>query len=79
MTRAPRGLSAREFIRALEADGFTLQRVRGSHRIFRHTDGRRVVVAYHSLGDTFPIGTLRAMIRDSGWQDEDLLRLGLLK
>jgi predicted RNA binding protein YcfA (HicA-like mRNA interferase family) len=77
MTRAPRGLQARRFIRALEADGFALQRVRGSHRIFRHADGRRVVVAFHSLSETFPIGTLRAMIEDAGWQDEDLRRLGL--
>ena len=79
MTRTPRGLSARQFIRALEADGFVLQRVRGSHRIFRHPDGRRVVVAYHGLGDSFPIGTLRAMIADASWQDDDLWRLGLLK
>lgn len=78
MTRAPRGLSARRFIRALEADGFQLQRVRGSHRIYKHTDGRRVVVAYHALNDTFPLGTLRAMIEDAGWQDEDLRRLGVL-
>lgn len=78
MTRVPRGLPARRFVRALEADGFVLQRVRGSHRVYRHADGRRVVVAYHSLGDTFPIGTLRGMIEDAGWQDDDLRRLGLL-
>lgn len=77
MTRAPRGVSARQFVRALEADGFTLQRVRGSHRIYKHSDGRRVVVAYHSLGDSFPIGTLRAMTADAGWKDKDLQRLGL--
>lgn len=77
MTRVPRGLQARRFVRALEADGFMLQRVRGSHRIYRRGDGRRVVVAYHSLSDTFPVGTLRAMITDAGWQDEDLRRLGL--
>jgi len=34
-------------------------------------------VAYHGLNDTFPIGTLRAMIADAGWQDADLQRLGL--
>jgi predicted RNA binding protein YcfA (HicA-like mRNA interferase family) len=79
MTRVPRGLSARRFIRALEADGFALQRVSGSHRIYRHADGRRVVVAYHALNDTFPIGTLRAMIADADWRDEDLLRLGLIE
>ena len=79
MTRAPRGVSARQLVRALEADGFVLQRVRGSHRIYRRDDGRRVVVAYHALGDTFPIGTLRAMLVDAGWTDDDLRRLGLLQ
>lgn len=79
MTETPRGVSARRFVRALHADGFVLQRVRGSHRIYRHADGRRIVVAYHQLGDTFPVGTLRAMISDAGWQDEDLRRLGLIE
>lgn len=54
-------------------------RVSGSHRIYRQIDGRRVVVAYHSLGETFPIGTLRAMITDANWTEEDLNRLGLLE
>ena len=79
MTRAPRGVSARRFIRALELDGFELRRVRGSHRIYGHADGRRVVVAYHGLGDTFPIGTLRGMIADVGWTDQDLQRLELVE
>ena len=78
MTRAPRGLSARHLVRALESEGFVLQRVRGSHRIYKHPDGRRVVVAYHALSDSFPLGTLRAMIADAGWSGEDLKRLGLM-
>jgi predicted RNA binding protein YcfA (HicA-like mRNA interferase family) len=53
--------------------------VRGNHRIYRNPDGRRIVVAYHQLSDTFPLGTLRAMINDVGWQDEDLRRLGLIE
>jgi len=78
MTRIPRGISARRLVRALEADGFVLQRVRGSHRIYRRADGHRVVVAFHSWSDTFPLGTLRGMLADAGWQDEDLQRLGLV-
>ncbi|HWY09004.1 MAG TPA: hypothetical protein VNY24_19230 [Candidatus Acidoferrales bacterium] len=31
----------------------------------------------HGLNDTFPIGTLRGMIADVGWTDEDLRRLEL--
>ena len=38
-----------------------------------------MIVAYHALGDTFPIGTLRAMLADAGWDDDDLGRLGLVK
>jgi predicted RNA binding protein YcfA (HicA-like mRNA interferase family) len=79
MSEIPRGISARQFIRALHADGFFLKRTpRGSHRIYGHSDGRRVVVAYHHLSDTFPIGTLRAMITDAGWDQDDLRRLGLI-
>jgi predicted RNA binding protein YcfA (HicA-like mRNA interferase family) len=79
MTELRRGITAREFIRALQHDGFELARVRGSHRIYRHRDGRRVVVAYHSLSDSFPIGTLKGMIADIGWSDEELQRLGLAR
>ena len=79
MSATPRGTSARQFIQALHADGFILARTpRGSHRIYRHPDGRRVVLAYHHLGDTFPIGTLRAMIADAEWHEDDLRRLGLI-
>jgi predicted RNA binding protein YcfA (HicA-like mRNA interferase family) len=70
-------LTARELVTALTQDGFVLQRVRGSHRIYRAPDGRRVVVAYHGLSQSFPIGTLRAMIADASWTEEDLRRLGL--
>jgi predicted RNA binding protein YcfA (HicA-like mRNA interferase family) len=79
MTELRRGITAREFVKALQQDGFGLARIRGSHRIYRHTDGRRVVVAYHSLSDTFPIGTLKGMIADIGWSDEDLKRLDLAR
>ncbi len=79
MTDIPRGVTARELIRALRADGFRLMRTRGSHRIYRHLDGRRVIVAYHRVNDTLPIGTLKAMIADIGWTDDDLRRLGLTR
>jgi len=78
MIQIPRGITARQFIKALQSDGFVLKRTRGSHRIYRHPDGRRVVVAYHRLSDTFPIGTLNAMIADVRWTEDDLKRLKLL-
>ncbi|HKJ00411.1 MAG TPA: type II toxin-antitoxin system HicA family toxin [bacterium] len=75
----PRGVTARRLIAALHRDGFELTRVRGSHRIYRHADGRRVVVVYHRLSDGFPRGTLAGMIADMGWSDADLRGLGLLE
>jgi predicted RNA binding protein YcfA (HicA-like mRNA interferase family) len=73
-----KGVPARLFIRALHADGFLLKRTKGSHHIFSHPDGRIVVVAYHRLSDTFPVGTLKGMLADTNWQEHDLQRLSLL-
>jgi predicted RNA binding protein YcfA (HicA-like mRNA interferase family) len=78
MSTAPRGITARQFIQALHEDGFALSRTRGSHRIYRSPQGRRVVVAFHRLSEGFPLRTLRAMIADAGWAEDDLRRLGLL-
>ena len=77
MTHPRHGVTARQFIRALHEDGFLLRRSRGSHRVYRHADGRRIIVAFQSLSSTFPIGTLKGMIQDAGWSEEDLTRLGL--
>ena len=73
-----RGLTARDLVATLEVDGFRWTRSRGSHRVYRHADGRRVIVAYHRPGGTFPPKTLASMIRGAGWNDDDLRRLGLI-
>lgn len=73
--KVPRGLTAKKLVRAPLTDGFTLRRTRGSHRIYRHEDGRRV--AYHRLSDSIPVNTLRAILADAGWSEHDLVRLGL--
>lgn len=73
-----RGISAREFVRALEADGFRWTGGKGSHRVYRHADGRRVVVAFHRPGATFPPGTLSTMLEGTRWEAGDLERLGLV-
>ena len=74
-----RSLTARLVIRGLEADGFGLVRQKGSHRHYRHTDGRRVTVTFHHASDTFRPATLRSMLEiQARWSEEDLKRLGLL-
>jgi predicted RNA binding protein YcfA (HicA-like mRNA interferase family) len=75
-----RSLTARELISALMRDGFSLRSQTGSHQRYRHPDGRRVTVSFHSPGDTFPPKTLRHMIEDQArWTEEDLRRLHLIR
>jgi predicted RNA binding protein YcfA (HicA-like mRNA interferase family) len=73
-----RSVPVRRLIQALERDGFRYRRAKGSQRIYRHPDGRRVVIHYHHGGDTLPAGTLRQIIEASRWTEDDARRLGLL-
>ena len=74
-----RNTPVRELIRALEQEGFSLDRAGSTGaRIYRHTDGRRVVIHYHHGGDTLTRKTLRSILRSIQWTEADLERLGLL-
>jgi len=48
-----RSVTARRLITAVEKDGFTLARQSGSHRHYKHLDGRRVTISFHHSSDTF--------------------------
>ncbi|MGQ9477558.1 MAG: type II toxin-antitoxin system HicA family toxin [Candidatus Bipolaricaulia bacterium] len=65
-------------VRALEQEGFLLDRRRGSHRIFRHPDGRRVEVVFHKESDPFPPKARKAMIEAARWSLSELKCLKLL-
>ena len=56
-------LKPREVIRVLERLGFVEIRQRGSHRQFRHSDGRQTTVPDHGSRDISPI-LLRQIIKD---------------
>ena len=73
-----RNVTAREIIAALRRDGFSLDRSDGSQRIY-YKDGRRVTVAYHGGGGTFAQKTLKSMIVQAVWTEDDLRRLGLIR
>ncbi|MBV9760338.1 MAG: type II toxin-antitoxin system HicA family toxin [Acidobacteriaceae bacterium] len=78
--RALRSLTARQLIAALLSDGFQLIRQTGSHQRYRHRDGRRVTIAPHGSGGTFPIKTLKSIIEfQACWSEDDPRRLNLLK
>jgi predicted RNA binding protein YcfA (HicA-like mRNA interferase family) len=60
---------SRDIIRRLNADGFELVSVRGSHHKFRGRDNRTVIVP-HPRKD-IPAGTVRSIYAQAGWPRDD--------
>jgi predicted RNA binding protein YcfA (HicA-like mRNA interferase family) len=66
-------LKPREVSRILNHLGFQEVRQRGSHKQYRHPDGRGTTVPFHSGRDVSPI-LLRQIARDIGMTVEDFIR-----
>ncbi len=66
-------LKSREVISILESLGFAEVRQRGSHKQFRHPDGRRTTVPVHPGRDLSPI-LLRQVAKDIGLTVEEFLK-----
>jgi predicted RNA binding protein YcfA (HicA-like mRNA interferase family) len=60
-------------IRYLEFLGFVQVRQRGSHKFFRHRDGRTATVPDHH-GEDLGRGILSKILRDAECSPEDFLR-----
>ena len=67
-------LKPREVIRLLEMLGFREVRQRGSHKQYRHADGRGTTVPFHKGRDISPI-LLRQIASDIGLTVEELLKV----
>jgi len=63
---------AREVVRFLESLGFVQTRQRGSHRFFRHPDGRTATVPDHR-GEDLGRGILAKILRDAESRPEEFL------
>jgi predicted RNA binding protein YcfA (HicA-like mRNA interferase family) len=66
-------LKPREVASVLETLGFVEVRQRGSHKQYRHPDGRFTTVPFHSDRDISPI-LLRQIARDIGLTVEEFLK-----
>ena len=66
-------LKPREVMAILEKIGFIEVRQRGSHKQFRHSDGRLTTVPVHAGKDISPI-LLRQIAKDVGLTVEELIR-----
>ena len=65
-------LKSREVVALLEKLGFAEVRQRGSHKQYRHSDGRGTTVPFHPGRDISPT-LLRKIARDIGLTAEQFL------
>ncbi|MFA6542530.1 MAG: type II toxin-antitoxin system HicA family toxin [Bacteroidota bacterium] len=65
-------LKPTEVVRILNTIGFIEVRHRGSHKQFRHSDGRSTTVPFHKGRDISPI-LLRQIAKDIGLTLEEFL------
>ena len=64
-------LTPQKIITILERRGFVLDRIKGSHHIFYHTETkRRVIVPVHRKD--LPVGTLVEILKQAGIERDEL-------
>jgi predicted RNA binding protein YcfA (HicA-like mRNA interferase family) len=62
-------MKVRDVIKALERDGWRLDRQSGSHRQYRHPDRPGTVTVAGKVSAEIPRGTLAAIWRQTGQQE----------
>jgi len=72
MTKPP-VLKPKEVAAILGKLGFEQIRQRGSHKRYRHADGRRTTVPFHAGRDISPL-LLKQIAKDIGLSIEDLMQ-----
>ena len=73
MTRLPR-LTGREVIDTLAKGGFKVVRIKGSHHLLRHDDGRTTTVPVHGR-EVIGVGLLSKILRDCDLTREAFISL----
>ena len=74
-----KGKTADQLISALLKDGFILDGIVRTERVYRHSDGRKVTIHYHTGNKSYGRGLLKALLEDTGWSENDMRRLKLIK
>lgn len=62
-------MKVREAIKRLKADGWYEDRIRGSHRVFKHPSKSGIVVIPGNFGDDVAIGTLKSIWKQAQLED----------
>lgn len=63
-------MKVRDVIKRLQADGWYLDRIRGSHRQFKHLDKPGTVTVSGKPSVDVPIGTLKNIWRQAQLEEE---------
>jgi len=66
------GVKVRDAIKVLEADGWRIDRQRGSHRIFRHDTKPGTVTVAGKPSIDLPAGTLASIRQQAGLSREQM-------
>lgn len=61
-------LKVKEIIKMLEADGWYLDRQKGSHRQFKHTEKGGAVTVNGKLSDNLSQMLLNSIFKQAGWK-----------
>jgi len=72
MIKLPR-ISGKNLVSVLQKFGFIVLRVKGSHHILKHPDGRTTVVPIHK-NETLGPGLLSKILKDCEISVSDLIR-----
>ena len=73
MTTWP-ALTGKVLLAALKRAGFRVARIKGSHHILKHADGRMTIVPVHA-GETIGTGLLSKILQDCDLTREKLQEL----
>ncbi len=68
MSPALSDLPVRKVTRVIKSLGFTYIRTKGSHAVYRHPDGRAVVIPQHGIVKR---GTLASILRQAGIKPDE--------
>jgi predicted RNA binding protein YcfA (HicA-like mRNA interferase family) len=66
-------LSSKQVCKFLEKEGFVAIRQKGSHRFYRHSDGRTTLIPMHS-GKTISKGLLRRILSEIKMEREEFFQ-----
>jgi len=71
--------TADDLISALLKDGFELDEIVRTERIYRHPNGKLTSIHYHKRSSTYGPKLLKSLLDDISWSEDDMRRIKLIK